>query len=127
MNTISVNTDSEKIGINYIKQFSYFPASESGRANEVLHSLHQNVKHQVNYLVNGRDFTNNIFMADSTLPDGTMEKIIDGKKYLLLPAGYDGVLMDYSEKNASIVIPTADCASVSFYNEKLGKMGILHA
>ena len=118
---------SKNLEVEYIPQFSHCPASSEVHREEIVQSFCHVVKNEVNFLINGRDFTNKIFDAGEELPSGSDIRDIDGKKYILLPAGFDGVIMDYKNTNASIVLPTADCAGVSFAHPDQKKCGILHA
>ncbi len=58
--------------INYIPQFTDFPASEADnnekRREEIFQKLHRNVQNSTNFLINGKNFTNKIFDASSSLP-----------------------------------------------------------
>ena len=117
----------KNLEVEYIPQFSHCPASSEVHREEIVQSFCHVVKNEVNFLINGRDFTNKIFDAGEELPSGSDIRDIDGKKYILLPAGFDGVIMDYKNTDASIVLPTADCAGVIFVHPDQEKCGILHA
>ncbi len=117
----------KNLEVEYIPQFSHCPAYSEAHHEESVQSFCHVVKNEVNFLINGRDFTNKIFDAGEKLPSGSDIRDIDGKKYIVLPAGFDGVIMDYENTDASIVLPTADCAGIIFAHPDQKKCGILHA